>query len=55
MACVLAVAERLYGAHGVSFFTLACSFSDGKKRMRFPAKWQMLPQDELRFANKNAV
>jgi hypothetical protein len=55
MACVLAEAERLYGAHGVAFFTLSCSLSDGKKAMRFPAKWQMLPQGEMRFANKNAV
>ena len=55
MACVLAEADRIYGSHGVAFFTLHCSFSDGKKKMRFPAKWQMLAQDKMRFANKNAV
>ncbi len=51
--CVLAEAERHYGAHGVAFFTLACELVDGKKRMRFPARWQLLPQDELRFRNKH--
>ena len=55
MPCVLAEAERLYGAHGVAFFTLECAYVDGKKRMRFPAQWQRLPQSELRFRNKNAV
>ena len=34
MPCVLADAERLYGAHGVAFFTLECAVVDGKKQMR---------------------
>ena len=55
MACVLADAERLYGAHGIPFFTLDCAVVDGKKRMRFPARWQLLSQNELRFRHKNAV
>jgi len=55
MACVLAEAERLYGAHGIPFFTLDCAVVEGKKRMRFPARWQLLSQPELRFRNKNAV
>jgi hypothetical protein len=40
MACVLAESERLYGAHGIPFFTLACSVVDGKKRMVPPQNWQ---------------
>ena len=40
MPCVLAESERLYGAHGVAFFTLECAYVDGKKRMRFPTGWQ---------------
>jgi hypothetical protein len=55
MACVLADAERLYGEHGIPFFTLDCAVVDGKKRMRFPARWQLLSQTELRFRHKNAV
>ncbi len=54
-ACVLAEAERLYGAHGVAFFTVSCAVVDGKKRMRFPARWQLLPPAELKLRNKNAV
>ena len=49
MPCVLAEAERLYGAHGVAFFTVSCAVVDGKKRMRFPARWQLLPSAELKF------
>ena len=55
MPCVLAEADRLYGQHGVAFFTLECAVVDGKKRMRFPARWQLLPQTELRARNKSAV
>ncbi len=40
MACVLAESERLYGAHGVAFFTLRCSVVEGKKRMVPPKNWQ---------------
>jgi hypothetical protein len=47
-ACVLTEAERLYGAHGVAFFTVACDVVDGKKRMRFPARWQLLRAAEAR-------
>jgi hypothetical protein len=53
--CVLADAERLYGAHGISFFTLSCAVVDGKKQMRPPPNWQMAPQNDLRFKGKNAV
>ena len=53
--CVLADAERLYGAHGVSFFTLSCAVVDGKKQMRPPQNWQSAPQSDLRFKGKNAV
>ena len=55
MPCVLADSDRLYGQHGVAFFTLDCAVVDGKKRMRFPARWQLRSQNELRARNKNAV
>jgi hypothetical protein len=53
--CVLADAERLYGAHGISFFTLSCAVVDGKKQMRPPQNWQSAAQSDLRFKGKNAV
>ena len=40
MACVLAEAERVYGAHGVPFFTAECAYVSGKKVLRFPQAWQ---------------
>ena len=55
MPCVLAEADRLYGSHGVAFFTLECAVVDGKKSMKFPTRWQNRPQNELRARNKNAV
>ena len=57
MRCVLAEAERLYGAHGVPFFTLSCAYVNGKKEMRFPKSWQRLGRDapQMRVLNKNAV
>ena len=53
MPCVLAESERLYGAHGVAFFTLECAYVDGKKRMRFPTGWQRGKKQPQR--DKNAV
>ena len=53
--CVLAESERLYGAHGIPFFTLSCAVVDGKKQMRPPPNWQLAPQNDLRFKGKNAV
>ena len=53
--CVLADAERLYGAHGIPFFTLSCAVVEGKKQMRPPQNWQLAPQNDLRFKGKNAV
>jgi hypothetical protein len=35
MACVLAEAERVYGAHGVQFCTLSCSLVVRKKGLAF--------------------
>ena len=57
MRCVLAEAERLYGSHGIAFFTLECAVVDGKKRMRPPRDWQRAPQGaaELKLPGKNAV
>ena len=53
--CVLADAERLYGAHGIPFFTLSCAVVEGKKQMRPPPNWQLAPQSDLRLKGKNAV
>jgi hypothetical protein len=55
MACVLAEAERVYGAHGVPFFTLTCALVEGKKTLRFPQAWQRADAKALRARNKNAV
>ena len=55
MACVLAEAERLYGAHGVPFFTVECAYVDGKKVLRFPQAWQRADAKALKTRNKNAV
>ena len=55
MACVLAESEQLYGAHGIPFFTLACSVVDGKKRMVPPKNWQSAPMQSLKAQGKNAV
>ena len=55
MACVLAEAERLYGAHGVPFFTVECAYVNGKKEMRFPSGWQRGDARALKQRNKNAV
>ena len=57
MRCVLAEAERLYGAHVIPFFTLSCAYVNGKKEMRFPKSWQRLGTDapQLRALSKNAV
>jgi hypothetical protein len=54
MPCVLAECERLYGAHGIPFFTLQCAVVDGKKQMRPPKNWQSAEQSALRFKGKNA-
>jgi hypothetical protein len=53
--CVLAECDRLYGAHGIPFFTLSCAVVDGKKQMRPPPNWQSAAQAELRFKGKNAA
>jgi hypothetical protein len=54
MPCVLSECERLYGAHGIPFFTLQCAVVDGKKQMRPPKNWQSAEQSALRFKGKNA-
>jgi hypothetical protein len=53
MVCVLAEAERRYGAHGIPFFTLSCALVDGKKEIKFPQGWQRGEPKKPR--NKNAV
>jgi hypothetical protein len=53
MVCVLAEAERRYGAHGIPFFTLSCSLVNGKKEIKFPTGWQR--GDPKKPRNKNAV
>jgi hypothetical protein len=55
MACVLAESELLYGAHGISFFTLSCALVDGKKRMVPPKNWQSADPSALKAKRKNAV
>ena len=55
MACVLAESEMLYGAHGIPFFTLACTVVDGKKRMVPPKNWQSGTEATLKTKGKNAV
>jgi hypothetical protein len=57
MACVLAESELLYGAHGIAFFTLACSVVEGKKRMVPPKNWQSAAPSALglKAQRKNAV
>ena len=55
MPCVLAEAERVYGAHGVPFFTAECAYVSGKKVLRFPQAWQRGNARALRARNKNAV
>ena len=55
MACVLAEAERVYGAHGVPFFTAECAYVSGKKVLRFPQAWQRGNARALKARNKNAV
>jgi hypothetical protein len=55
MKCILAEADRLYGAHGIPFFTLSCSMVAGKKHAVFPTEWQRRLPAEMRYRNKNAV
>ena len=54
MPCVLAEAERTYGAHGIPFFTLECALVDGKKTCAFPRGWQRDARGQ-KARNKNAV
>ncbi len=51
--CVLAEAERRYGAHGVPFFTGSVAIVNGKKNMGFPKEWQKLPHADLRLRRRN--
>jgi hypothetical protein len=54
MPCVLAEAERIYGAFGIPFFTLECALVDGKKTCAFPRGWQRDARGQ-KARNKNAV
>ena len=55
MQCILAEAERLYGAHDVPFFTCSVKYVDGKKVPTFPTAWQRGELERARYRNAVAI